>query len=190
MAQIQPRNVDFQSGLAPPSQEIRGALSKNTSSQSRGRGRPKGSKNKKSSQDSLAWRRNSKYSEHERERIQRALAQGVPKGTRGFSFQDDHGRPATQVQQLEDGQLANVRMQLEAQYMENWQENKRMRKKPDQMNILQDEFDRDPNWNFKKKMEIASAIGMTPNQVSKWNWDQRKKLGMSTERKKKAAAKK
>eukprot|EP00353_Schmidingerella_taraikaensis_P003537 CAMPEP_0185581660 /NCGR_PEP_ID=MMETSP0434-20130131/18660_1 /TAXON_ID=626734 ORGANISM="Favella taraikaensis, Strain Fe Narragansett Bay" /NCGR_SAMPLE_ID=MMETSP0434 /ASSEMBLY_ACC=CAM_ASM_000379 /LENGTH=38 /DNA_ID= /DNA_START= /DNA_END= /DNA_ORIENTATION= len=31
-------------------------------------------------------------------------------------------------------------------------------------------------------MEIAALIDMTPNQVSKWNWDQRKKLGMPTER--------
>ena len=58
------------------------------------------------------------------------------------------------------------------------------------MTILQREFDRDPNWSYKTKMEIARTIGMTPNQVSKWNWDQRKKLGMSTERKKKAAGKK
>ena len=60
-----------------------------------------------------------------------------------------------------------------------------MRKKPTQMGILQEYFERDPNWSYATKMEIASNIGMTPNQVSKWNWDQRKKLGMSTERKKK-----
>ena len=60
-----------------------------------------------------------------------------------------------------------------------------MRKKPVQMGILQEYFKRDPNWSYATKMEIAAQIGMTPNQVSKWNWDQRKKLGMSTERKKK-----
>lgn len=59
-----------------------------------------------------------------------------------------------------------------------------MRKKPDQMGILMKYFDKNPNWTYAIKMEIAAQIGMTPNQVSKWNWDQRKKLNMSTERKK------
>ena len=53
------------------------------------------------------------------------------------------------------------------------------------MGILQEYFNRDPNWSYATKMEIAAQIGMTPNQVSKWNWDQRKKLGMPTDRKKK-----
>ena len=76
-------------------------------------------------------------------------------------------------------------MALEQNYMSQWQLGKRMRKKPDQMKILQDYFERDPNWTFAIKMEIAAQIDMTPNQASKWNWDQRKKLGMSTQRKKK-----
>lgn len=53
------------------------------------------------------------------------------------------------------------------------------------MGTLQEYFDKDPNWTYAVKMDIAAQIGMTPNQVSKWNWDQRKKLNMPTERKKK-----
>ena len=74
-------------------------------------------------------------------------------------------------------------MSLEQNYMSQWQEGRRMRKKPTQMGILTEFFERDPNWTYATKMKIASTIGMTPNQVSKWNWDQRKKLGMSTARK-------
>ena len=54
------------------------------------------------------------------------------------------------------------------------------------MSILMDYFEKDPNWTFSTKIEIAALIDMTPNQVSKWNWDQRKKLGMPTERAKRA----
>ena len=50
------------------------------------------------------------------------------------------------------------------------------------MRILAEYFKKNPNWSYATKMEIAAQIDMTPNQVSKWNWDQRKKLGMPTER--------
>ena len=50
------------------------------------------------------------------------------------------------------------------------------------MRILAEYFNKNPNWSYATKMEIAAQIDMTPNQVSKWNWDQRKKLGMPTER--------
>ena len=80
--------------------------------------------------------------------------------------------------------MVQMRLILDQNYMDQWQEGKRMRKKPDQMGILQGYFDKDPNWTYAVKMEIAAQIGMTPNQVSKWNWDQRKKEGLPTERKK------
>ena len=51
------------------------------------------------------------------------------------------------------------------------------------MDVLQRYFDEDPNWTFATKMKIAVEIKSTPGVVSKWNWDQRKKLGMPTERK-------
>ena len=76
-------------------------------------------------------------------------------------------------------------MLLEQNYMKKWKPGRRMRKNSDQMTILTEYFNRNPNWSFATKMEIASQIDMTPNQVSKWNWDQRKKLGMPTDRSKK-----
>ena len=73
-------------------------------------------------------------------------------------------------------------MILEQSYMKKWKPGRRMRKNSDQMTVLTEYFNRNPNWSFAIKMEIASLIDMTPNQVSKWNWDQRKKLGMPTDR--------
>ena len=57
-----------------------------------------------------------------------------------------------------------------------------MRKNPQQVQALLDYFEKDPNWDYATKICIAEKIGMTFSQVSKWNWDHRKKLGMSTER--------
>ena len=59
-----------------------------------------------------------------------------------------------------------------------------MRKKPDQMNILVAEFERNPKWTYKDKIRIASMVGLTHHQVAKWNWDYCKKNGISTKRKK------
>ena len=56
-----------------------------------------------------------------------------------------------------------------------------MRKGDEQMITLQKAFDENPNWTYPFKMKIASQTGMTLSQVAKWNWDQRKKLGLSTE---------
>ena len=57
-----------------------------------------------------------------------------------------------------------------------------MRKKDSQMEILQQYFDKDPVWDYFTKVRIAAEIEMTFNQVSKWNWDRRKKIGFSTNR--------
>ena len=43
-------------------------------------------------------------------------------------------------------------------------------------------YKEDPVWDYSKKIEIAVELGMTLNQVSKWNWDHRKKLGIPTVR--------
>ena len=43
-------------------------------------------------------------------------------------------------------------------------------------------FKKDPNWDYPKKIAIASELSMTLQQVSKWNWDHRKKLGLPTDR--------
>jgi hypothetical protein len=86
--------------------------------------------------------------------------------------------------EMEAKSLAETRLILEQNYMNQWQEGKRMRKKPLQMNVLMEHFNQDPSWSYALKMKIATQIGMTPNQVSKWNWDMRKKMGLPTERKK------
>ena len=78
-----------------------------------------------------------------------------------------------------------TRLKLEEKYIEQWEEGRRMRKKPQQMTILMKYFDENPTWSMAKKIQIADEIGMTFHQVSKWNWDQRKKRGISTARKKK-----
>ena len=48
-------------------------------------------------------------------------------------------------------------------------------------------FNESPEWSMAKKIEIASEIGMTFQQVGKWNWDYRKKMGIATSRKKKTS---
>jgi len=45
-----------------------------------------------------------------------------------------------------------MRLMLEQQYMNQWQEGKRMRKNTAQMKILQGYFDKDPNWTYAVKM--------------------------------------
>lgn len=79
-------------------------------------------------------------------------------------------------------------MILDEKYMENRRENKRMRKKPEQMEILKKEFELSTVWSYSHKVKIAKAIGMTFHQVSKWNWDYRKKMGLSTKREAKKGA--
>lgn len=77
-----------------------------------------------------------------------------------------------------------VRDRLEQEYFEKMQEGKRMRKDREQMEILVSEFQRSNKWSYKDKIRIAEQIGMTFHQVSKWNWDYRKKMGIDTSRKK------
>lgn len=77
------------------------------------------------------------------------------------------------------------RLMLERNYMEKHKDGQRMMKRPYQQQVLHDYFQENPDWSYSTKVQIASQIGMTSNQVSKWNWDQRKKLGMSTQRRSK-----
>ena len=100
---------------------------------------------------------------------------------RQFSFQDENKK--AQDFSNDPDEMAKILIALDKDYMQKWQEGRRMRKKPQQMEILNQFFNQNPDWTYALKMRIAQEIGMTPNQVSKWNWDQRKKLGMPTERK-------
>ena len=78
-----------------------------------------------------------------------------------------------------------TRLKLEQKYMDQWEEGRRIRKKPQQMDVLLKHFNENPKWSMALKIQIAEEIGMTFHQVSKWNWDYRKKMGISTARKKK-----
>jgi hypothetical protein len=51
------------------------------------------------------------------------------------------------------------------------------------METLREEFEKDPvKWDIEKCVEIGNNIGMDRQQVSKWNWDHRKKYGFDTSR--------
>ena len=67
--------------------------------------------------------------------------------------------------------MTKTRLALEQDYMAKWQEGRRIRKNSGQMEVLMQYFERDPNWPYQLKLQIASQIDMTPSQVSKWNWD-------------------
>jgi len=55
-----------------------------------------------------------------------------------------------------------------------------MRKSSAQIEQLLIHFERNPVWDFATKVALGDQLGMTLAQVSKWNWDHRKKLGIDT----------
>ena len=78
--------------------------------------------------------------------------------------------------------LVQARSRLEKQYFTNLTEGRRLRKNAKQIEILIQHFKRKSVWDYAEKVAIAEELGMTFGQVSKWNWDHRKKLGMHTKR--------
>ena len=52
-----------------------------------------------------------------------------------------------------------------------------MRKTKAQTQILETEYAKNPNWTYELKCDLAIRLGFTYAQVSKWNWDKRKKEG-------------
>jgi hypothetical protein len=51
------------------------------------------------------------------------------------------------------------------------------------MKLLLEEFEKCPyKWDIEKCVEMGNKIGMDRQQVSKWNWDHRKKHGIETSR--------
>jgi hypothetical protein len=40
---------------------------------------------------------------------------------------------------------------------------------------LEAEYVKNPNWDYQKKCDLALRLNFTFGQVSKWNWDRRKK---------------
>ena len=86
---------------------------------------------------------------------------------------------------MDSQRLALMRQEQDKRYMQSWQEGRRMRKNSRQMEILREKFQEQPVWSYSMKMRIAEEIGMTVNQVSKWNWDERRLHNISTKRQKK-----
>ena len=46
-----------------------------------------------------------------------------------------------------------------------------MPKNKTQKQYLLEQFEINHDWTFEDKIRFAEHIGMTVNQVSKWNWD-------------------
>ena len=88
----------------------------------------------------------------------------------------------TEFPHSNNASLMKTRLLLDQQYVQSWHKGRRMRKKPQHMQLLVDYFNLNPIWDYETKVRIAEEIGMTFNQVSKWNWDYRKKQGISTAR--------
>ena len=60
---------------------------------------------------------------------------------------------------------------------------RRQRKKKLQVERLLDAFSRNPNkWTIEESIEIGENLGLDRIQVSKWNWDHRRKLNLDTTR--------
>ena len=78
--------------------------------------------------------------------------------------------------------LAETRIRIERQYHQDMREIRHKRKNNAQISVLLHHFKKQPVWDYAMKIAIGQSLGMTLSQVSKWNWDQRRKLGMDTSR--------
>mmetsp|Transcript_16279 Transcript_16279/g.11469 ORF Transcript_16279/g.11469 Transcript_16279/m.11469 type:complete len:101 (+) Transcript_16279:1024-1326(+) len=72
---------------------------------------------------------------------------------------------------------------MEQQVTDEGSKRRRQRKNNNQRSALEAEYLQNSEWSFDKKRELAIKFGMSVNQVSKWNWDRRKKDGIDTTRK-------
>ena len=69
-------------------------------------------------------------------------------------------------------------IRLDSKYAEAWNSGKHVQKKPEHVAKLINNFNQQPVWDYRMKVELAKELSMTYNQVIKWNWDYRKKVGM------------
>ena len=76
---------------------------------------------------------------------------------------------------MEPAELAQARLRIERSYLQDMREVRHKRKNSAQIKCLNEHFKFNPVWNYQKKLHIAEQLGMTLSQVSKWNWDERKK---------------
>ena len=122
-----------------------------------------------------------KQEEKERELMERAALKHT---NSNFSFQID--KLSANIKKKQDAAAAAAataaEQNIDAIMQKNWAEGRRMRKDGRQIHVLQAYFDENPVWSDEKKRAIAQEIGMTRHQVSKWNWDMRKKKGIPTPR--------
>ncbi len=54
--------------------------------------------------------------------------------------------------------------------------NKKLWKNENQRHLLENEFQKDVNWDFDKKVDLAILLSLTTTQVSKWLWERKKKI--------------
>jgi len=52
---------------------------------------------------------------------------------------------------------------------------KRLRKNSEQNKILMVEFEKNPNWQKPKIVELQKRLGLKASQIYKWNWDMQRK---------------
>ena len=69
--------------------------------------------------------------------------------------------------------LERIREQYTNKFNLNWRPGRRQRFCDDQLAILLEYFERDPDWDFQKKIEIGFKISLNAAQVKKWNYDER-----------------
>jgi len=75
--------------------------------------------------------------------------------------------------------------EIERQKLINQQGRSKQTKSKDQKKTLEAEYLKNPVWDFELKKKLALKLGLTFNQVQKWNWDRRKKDGAQSKKKKK-----
>eukprot|EP00347_Sterkiella_histriomuscorum_P020747 403336628 len=52
---------------------------------------------------------------------------------------------------------------------------RRQKKSSGEKDILEAEYQKNPTWDYQKKCDLAILLNFTFSQVSKWNWDRKKK---------------
>ena len=55
---------------------------------------------------------------------------------------------------------------------------RRQRKDPEQVKIMENEYQKNPNWTREFTKNLAKQLGLRESQVYKWHWDMRKKDGL------------
>ena len=54
--------------------------------------------------------------------------------------------------------------------------NDRFRKSNDQVKLLEQEFEKNPNWTKAQMKSLAQKLNLKLGQIYKWNWDRKMSL--------------